>query len=65
MPQYVEVHNAPGFEEFWRAILVPGLGEIPAVDSRGILAVVTDESGIPFVVPAKCVRMTEEVPPWE
>lgn len=52
------VHNAPGFADF-KATMIPGLGENPAVDSRGPLAVVSDESGELFVVPSSSVFTRE------
>lgn len=50
----VKVTNAPGFENFIGK-LVPGLGNVTAVDDRGNLAVVTDEIGGIYVVPSKSV----------
>ena len=44
--------GAPGLEDF-EAVVVPGLGDCPAIDDRGPLAVVTNLAGDPFVVPVK------------
>jgi hypothetical protein len=48
------VHNAPGFEDF-EAEIFPGLGDCPAVDSRGPLAVAMDSEGEMFAVPRRNV----------
>lgn len=63
MPQYVEVHMAPELPEFFRAVLIPGLHEVPQGDGVS-LSVVAGEDGQPVAVPSECVRFMEEVPSW-
>lgn len=65
MPQHVKVVGAPGFVEEFRAILIPGLHKIPAVDGRGELSVVTTEVGDIHVIPSKHVELTFVSGKWE
>lgn len=54
----VRVVGAPGLVDF-DAWMIPGLHEVLEVDGRGPLSVVTDETGCPWIVPARCVRKAE------
>jgi len=54
-----KIIGVPGFEDF-EATLIPGLGEIAAVDDRGPLAVVVDDYDCPQVVPASTVHPIDE-----
>lgn len=47
--------NAPGMEPFTGRV-IPGLGDLPARDDRGPLAIVADQEGDLYVVPACCVK---------
>lgn len=60
MPQHVKVVGAPGYVEEFRAVLVPGLHKVPAVDGRGPLSVLCTEVGEYHVVPSANVQFVEE-----
>lgn len=55
----VIVYMAPGYADQWPAVTIPGLEHVTAVDSRGELAVILDESMDPFVVPSRHVFTPE------
>lgn len=55
MECYAEIIGAPGFDNF-KATVVPGLGRIPGLDSRGDLTVVVTEAGEALVVPFSTVH---------
>lgn len=55
MANEVTVVRAPSYPDHFRAKLIPGLGDIPAKDSRGNLAVITWGDGEIGVVPARCI----------
>lgn len=51
----VTIVKAPGYPDHFKATVIPGLGDIPARDDRGMLAVITWGDGEVAVVPARCV----------
>jgi hypothetical protein len=55
MANEITVVGAPGYLEHFRAKLIPGLGDMPARDDRGNLAVITYGDGELTVVPSSCV----------
>lgn len=57
MANEATIVGAPGYIEHFKAKVIPGLGDIPARDSRGSLAVITWGDGELAVVPARCVVM--------
>lgn len=56
MPQHVKIVGAPGYVEEFRAVLIPGLHEVPAVDDRGPVSVISTEAGELLVVPSRFVE---------
>lgn len=57
MANEATIVRAPGYAEHFRAKVIPGLGNIPARDDRGSLAVITFGDREIAVVPAHCVVM--------
>jgi len=55
MTNTVTVVKARGYQEHFKAKVIPGLGDIPARDDRGTLAVVTFDDGELAVVPSSRV----------
>lgn len=57
MSNEATIVGAPGYAEHFKAKVIPGLGDIPAKDRRGNLAVITWGDGELAFVPARCVVM--------
>ena len=55
----VKVHGLPGYTEDFRAVVIPGLDRVPAVDDRGDLAVISTEAGELLAVPADSLEDIE------
>lgn len=58
MPQHVKVVGAPGYPEEFRAVLIPGLHDIPQPDGPPV-SVISTEAGEILAVPSESIRFVE------
>lgn len=56
MPQHVKVVGAPGYPEEFRAVLIPGLHEIPG---ESPVSVISTEAGEILAVPSESVQFVD------
>lgn len=61
MARKVKVRKVPGFVDGFTATVIPGMDEVPAVDDRGPVAVISTEAGELLVVPSSALEDIEEV----
>lgn len=58
MPQHIKVVGAPGYPEEFRAVLIPGLHEVPQPGEAPV-SVISTEAGELLAVPSDTVRFVE------
>lgn len=58
MPQHVKVVGAPGYPEEFRAVLIPGLHDIPSATGDSV-SVISTEAGEVLAVPSESVQFVE------
>lgn len=60
MARKVLVRGVPGYTDEFRATVIPGMDDLPAVDDRGPLAIICTEVDDLHVVPAACLKDVED-----
>lgn len=58
MPQHIKVVGAPGYPEEFRAVLIPGLHEVPQPGEAPV-SVISTEAGELLAVPSDTVEFVE------